>query len=109
MFPAVTRNGVSSSSSSGDAGFQITVTTPWPTPTLSTSTLAPATDARDRPVQAPIAATLKSVGKVQVYINFATASDRIEASSAPVLKECACFDTLRPNGRGVPFGKESAT
>jgi len=87
MFPAVTRNGVSSGSSSGDAGFQITVTTPSPTPTLSTPVLAPATDARDRPVQAPIAATLKSVGKVQVYINFATASDRIEASSAPVLNE----------------------
>ena len=87
MFPAVTRNGVSSSSSSGDAGFQITVTMPSPTPTLSAPALAPATDARERPIQAPIAATLKSVGKVQVYINFATASDRIEASSAPVLNE----------------------
>jgi hypothetical protein len=36
-------------------------------------------------VQAPIAETLKTVGRVQVYINFATGSDRIELSSAAVL------------------------
>jgi outer membrane protein OmpA-like peptidoglycan-associated protein len=87
MFPAVTRNGVSSGSDSGGAGFQIAVTTPSRAPTLNAPAPAPATDARGRPIQAPIAATLKSVGKVQVYINFATASDRIEASSAPVLNE----------------------
>jgi outer membrane protein OmpA-like peptidoglycan-associated protein len=87
MFPAVTRNGVSSSSDSGGVGFQIAVSTPSPTPTLRAPPPAPAADARGRPIQAPIAETLKAVGKVQVYINFATASDRIEASSAPVLNE----------------------
>ena len=92
FFPAVTRNGISSRSSSADGGFQIVVARAPAAPVTATAVPAPPapapeTDSRGRPVQAPIAATLKSVGKVQVYVNFATASDRIEGSSAAVLNE----------------------
>src|SRR5260370_731281 len=73
LFPAVTRNGVSSGSYRADKGFLVVVSAaaakavaaPPPPP-------APAVDANDKPVQAPIPETLKTVGKVQVYINFAT-------------------------------------
>ena len=87
FFPAVTKNGVESSSSNADNGFRIAVSpttavSPPPPPAP-----APAVDAAGKPVQAPIAETLKSVGRVQVYINFATGSDRIELSSAAVLGE----------------------
>jgi outer membrane protein OmpA-like peptidoglycan-associated protein len=40
-----------------------------------------------RPIQAPIAATLKSAGRVQVYINFVTDSSQLQSSSDKVLKE----------------------
>ena len=83
FFPAVTRNGVSSQSGSGDHGFQVAV----PAPLKTTAASAPASDSAGRPIQAPIAATLRAVGKVQVYINFATGSDRIEGSSGPILSE----------------------
>jgi outer membrane protein OmpA-like peptidoglycan-associated protein len=91
FFPAVTKNGVESSSSNADNGFRIAVSpttaaSPPPPP-------APAVDAAGKPVQAPIAETLKTVGRVQVYINFATGSDRIELSSAAVLGEL--LTTLR--------------
>ena len=90
FFPAVTKNGVASSSASADNGFRIMVSAAVPS---TSPPAAPAVDATGKPIQAPIAETLKSVGRVQVYINFATASDRIEPSSAAVLGEL--LTTLR--------------
>jgi outer membrane protein OmpA-like peptidoglycan-associated protein len=46
-------------------------------------------DATGKPIQAPIAPTLKATGHVQVYINFVTDSAQLQPSSAPVLDELA--------------------
>jgi outer membrane protein OmpA-like peptidoglycan-associated protein len=78
LFPGVNRNGVRTSNDRGGEGFRIEVTT---------EAQKPAVHRTDQPVQAPIAETLKAVGNVQVYVSFATASDRIEPSSSPVLSE----------------------
>jgi OOP family OmpA-OmpF porin len=44
-------------------------------------------DASGRPIQAPIAETLRAAGKVQVYVNFVTDSAQLQSSSDPVLNE----------------------
>ena len=46
-------------------------------------------DATGRPIQAPIAPTLKATGHVQVYVNFVTDSAQLQPSSNAVLNELA--------------------
>lgn len=46
-------------------------------------------DAAGKPIQAPIAPTLKATGHVQVYVNFVTDSAQLQPSSTPVLNELA--------------------
>ena len=47
----------------------------------------PAVDAAGKPIQAPIAETLRATGRVQLYVNFATDQDKPLPSSEPVLQE----------------------
>jgi OOP family OmpA-OmpF porin len=47
----------------------------------------PSVDLAGKPVQAPIAATLRETGKVQIYVNFATDQDKPLLTSEPVLME----------------------
>lgn len=47
----------------------------------------PSVDASGKPIQAPIASTLKETGRVQLYVNFATDSAEPLSTSAPVLAE----------------------
>ncbi len=84
VFPSVTRNGVRSASANGGDGYTVEV---------MKKALAPAVDAGGEPVQAPIAATLKATGRVQLYINFATDKAEPLPSSAPILAEL--LNTLR--------------
>jgi outer membrane protein OmpA-like peptidoglycan-associated protein len=46
-------------------------------------------DATGKPIQAPIAPTLKATGHVQVYVNFVTDSAQLQGSSNAVLNELA--------------------
>ena len=99
VFPATTRNGVSSRSWGADLGFHVATAGGDPlaskSPSLDASSriaprppaLPPGLDASGRPIQAPIAETLRTRGKVQVYINFDTDRADIQSSSAPVLNE----------------------
>jgi outer membrane protein OmpA-like peptidoglycan-associated protein len=89
FYPAVTRNGVEAGSYGEGAGFRVsaapgsmpaTVAAPVPEP-------GPAVDTAGKPVQAPIAETLKATGRVQLYINFATDQDKPLPSSEAVLQE----------------------
>ncbi len=74
-FPSVLRNGIQSYSSAPLG------------PSFRVSSAAPAPDAPARPVQAPIADTLRAQGRVQVYINFDTDKASLQPSSEPVLRE----------------------
>jgi outer membrane protein OmpA-like peptidoglycan-associated protein len=78
VFPSVTRNGVKSASSNAGSGFKVDV---------PQKVAAPAVDAAGKPVQAPIAETLKATGRVQLYVNFATDKSDPLPTSAPVLAE----------------------
>ena len=104
LFPGVTRNGVELYDAEGGFGFHVAaVPGALPAATAGAKAAGDATDdssgrgklggapdekavdAMGRPIQAPIAATLKSVGRVQVYINFVTdfgASAGIERQGA---------------------------
>ena len=84
VFPSVTRNDVRSASANAGDGYTVEVTN---------KAAAPAVDAAGQPVQAPIAATLKTTGRVQLYINFATDKADPLPSSAPILAEL--LTTLR--------------
>jgi outer membrane protein OmpA-like peptidoglycan-associated protein len=84
FFPAVTRNGVEGDSYGKGKGFRVTAV-PGSMPTAAPT--APEVDASGKPVQAPIAATLRATGRVQLYINFATDKDKPLPSSEPVLQE----------------------
>ena len=84
FFPAVTRNGVEGRSYSEGEGFRVTAV-PGSMPAASAA--APVVDATGNPVQAPIAATLRATGRVQLYVNFATDKDKPLPSSEPVLQE----------------------
>lgn len=92
FFPSVTKNGVQTASTSADDGFRVAAPRTPPAPVVASAPV-PSVDSSGKPVQAPIAQTLKAVGRVQVYVNFATASDRIEPNSAAVLAEL--LTTLR--------------
>jgi outer membrane protein OmpA-like peptidoglycan-associated protein len=84
FFPAVTRNGIEADSYGEGEGFRVTAV-PGSMPTATAT--APEVDASGKPVQAPIAETLRATGRVQLYINFATDKDKPLPSSEPVLQE----------------------
>ena len=84
FFPAVTRNGVQADSWGQGMGFRVEAA-PGATPVAAAP--APAVDQTGKPIQAPIAATLRATGRVQLYINFATDQDKPLPSSEPVLQE----------------------
>jgi len=64
-------------------GFRVTAV-PGATPVAAAR---PAVDSSGKPIQAPIASTLRETGRVQLYINFATDQDKPLPSSEPVLQE----------------------
>lgn len=67
-------------------GFRVAAV-PGATPVATAAAPPPAVDQTGKPVQAPIAATLRATGRVQLYINFATDQDKPLPSSEPVLQE----------------------
>lgn len=67
-------------------GFRVAAV-PGATPVATAAAPSPAVDQSGKPVQAPIAATLRATGRVQLYINFATDQDKPLPSSEPVLQE----------------------
>jgi outer membrane protein OmpA-like peptidoglycan-associated protein len=83
FFPSVNRNGVGAASSSEGMGFRVTAV-PGAGPVAAP---VPTVDSTGKPIQAPIAATLRATGRVQLYINFATDQARPLPSSEPVLQE----------------------
>jgi len=84
FFPAVSRNGVEARSAREGTGFRVTVV-PGAAPVAAAP--RPAVDPTGKPIQAPIASTLRETGRVQLYINFATDQARPLPSSEPVLQE----------------------
>jgi outer membrane protein OmpA-like peptidoglycan-associated protein len=84
FFPSVNRNGVGAASSSEGMGFRVTAV-PGAGPVAAAP--VPTVDSTGKPIQAPIAATLRATGRVQLYINFATDQARPLPSSEPVLQE----------------------
>jgi outer membrane protein OmpA-like peptidoglycan-associated protein len=103
FFPAVTRNGTSSGSFGASMGFRV-VAAPGTTPpapatppaappaspppaTQSASAERPSVDMTGKPIQAPVAKTLRETGRVQLYVNFATDKEKPLPSSEPVLQE----------------------
>jgi outer membrane protein OmpA-like peptidoglycan-associated protein len=92
VFPAVNRNGVKGRSWSSDFGFRIAAA-------KSEQGTEGQLDAAGRPVQAPIAQTLKATGRVQVYINFVTDSAQLQPSSDKVLNELLSTLTASPELR----------
>jgi outer membrane protein OmpA-like peptidoglycan-associated protein len=93
FFPAVARNGVSGSSSGAGMGFRVTAV-PGAAPAAAAP--PPAVDLGGKPIQAPIASTLRATGRVQLYINFATDQAKPLPSSEPVLQELLA--TLQGDG-----------
>jgi outer membrane protein OmpA-like peptidoglycan-associated protein len=84
FFPAVAKNGVEADSWGEGMGFRID---PAPGSTPAVASQEPAVDAAGKPVQAPIAETLKATGRVQLYVNFATDQDKPLPTSEPILQE----------------------
>jgi outer membrane protein OmpA-like peptidoglycan-associated protein len=80
VFPSVTRNSIESASTSGGEGFMVAVI-------AGAKPAEPSVDASSKPIQAPIASTLKETGRVQLYVNFATDSAEPLSTSASVLAE----------------------
>jgi outer membrane protein OmpA-like peptidoglycan-associated protein len=64
---------------------------------LATNSTEGLLDATGKPIQAPIAPTLKETGHVQVYINFVTDSAQLQRSSDPVLNELAATLKASPD------------
>ena len=85
FFPAVSRNGVEARSSGEGTGFRVTAVPGAAAPAGAAP--RPAVDPSGKPIQAPIAETLRETGRVQLYINFATDQDKPLPSSEPVLQE----------------------
>ena len=84
FFPAVSRNGVEAGSYGEGMGFHVTAV---PGAMPATTPPKPALDQAGKPIQAPIAETLRETGRVQLYINFATDQDKPLPSSEPILQE----------------------
>lgn len=95
-FPSVLRNGIQSYSSAPLG------------PSFRVSSAGPATDAGGRPVQAPIAETLRAQGRVQVYINFDTDKASLQHSAEPVLRELLSALNSRPELRVDLIGHTDA-
>lgn len=93
-YPGVTRNGVRSGNHrSYKSSFRFAAVSGTLPPTRPASTVSAAVDAAGRPIQAPIAETLRTQRKVQVYINFITDKADLQPSAEPVLREL--FATLK--------------
>jgi outer membrane protein OmpA-like peptidoglycan-associated protein len=86
VFPAVNRNGIVGNSFSAGTGFRVAAI-PGAAAAAPPPAKTPATDAAGRPVQAPIAETLRTQRRVQVYINFVTDKADLQPSAEPVLRE----------------------
>ena len=84
FYPAVSRNGVEARSASEGTGFRVA---PVPGSAPAAAAARPSVDPAGKPIQAPIASTLRETGRVQLYINFATDQARPLPSSEPVLQE----------------------
>ena len=84
FFPAVSRNGVEAGSYGEGMGFHVTAV---PGAMPATTPPKPVLDQAGKPIQAPIAETLRETGRVQLYINFATDRDKPLPSSEPILQE----------------------
>ncbi|MBV8188969.1 MAG: OmpA family protein [Alphaproteobacteria bacterium] len=109
FFPAVARNGVTGTSYPAGQGFEVVVAppatapaaTPPPAPaappaTQTASAERPSVDMTGKPIQAPVAETLRKTGRVQLYVNFATDQEKPLPSSEPVLQELLA--TLQGDG-----------
>jgi outer membrane protein OmpA-like peptidoglycan-associated protein len=86
FYPGVTRNGITSQSNRSKWGGAFTVVGLSP-PVKQAPSPQGLLDAAGRPVQAPIAETLKRTGHVQMYINFVTDSADLQPNAEPVLRE----------------------
>ncbi|MCW2241613.1 LCCL domain-containing protein [Azospirillum canadense] len=86
LYPGVTRNGITSQSDRSKWGgaFSVAGLNPPATPPTAPQDLL---DKAGRPVQAPIAETLKKTGHVQMYINFVTDSADLQPNAEPVLRD----------------------
>jgi outer membrane protein OmpA-like peptidoglycan-associated protein len=87
VFPAVARHGVESSAWGEGFGFRVAAVPGMLPPPRPTSPVSPVVDAAGRPIQAPIAETLRTQRTVQVYINFVTGKADLQPSAEPVLRE----------------------
>jgi outer membrane protein OmpA-like peptidoglycan-associated protein len=56
----------------------------------------PSVDMTGKPIQAPVAKSLRETGRVQLYVNFATDQEKPLPSSEPVLQELSA--TLQGDG-----------
>jgi outer membrane protein OmpA-like peptidoglycan-associated protein len=110
FFPAVKRNNIASTASNTPGrGFKVLLpgaaaAVPPPAPKDG-----PLLDASGRPIQQPIAATLRSVGKVQVYINFVTDSAELQPNAEPVLRELLATLNSDPGLRVDLIGHTDST
>jgi filamentous hemagglutinin family protein len=86
FYPGVTRNGITSQSNRSKWGGAFTVVGLSP-PIKQAPSPQGLLDAAGRPVQAPIAETLKRAGHVQMYINFVTDSADLQPNAEPILRE----------------------
>jgi outer membrane protein OmpA-like peptidoglycan-associated protein len=110
FYPAVTRNGTSSGSFGASQGFRVLAVAgaappsapapppaaPTPPATQSASAERPSVDMTGKPIQAPVAETLRKTGRVQLYVNFATDQEKPLPSSEPILQELLA--TLQGDG-----------
>jgi outer membrane protein OmpA-like peptidoglycan-associated protein len=101
FFPAVSRNGVAGDSYPGGMGFSVSAV-PGAAPAMAAQPAAsaaaapPSVDRAGKPIQAPVAKTLRETGRVQLYVNFATDQEKPLPSSEPVLRELLA--TLQGDG-----------
>jgi outer membrane protein OmpA-like peptidoglycan-associated protein len=93
FYPAVSRNGTTSGSFGEARGFRVVVAGA----ASAAAGATPATvDTAGKPIQAPIASTLRETGGVQLYVNFATDQEKPLPSSDLVLQELLA--TLQSDG-----------
>jgi outer membrane protein OmpA-like peptidoglycan-associated protein len=120
MYPGVTRNEVQSGNWEPGRGFRVdavpgatpppqqqAIVTPQPPPQPPPTN--PGVDSAGRPIQAPIEQTLRSLGYVQVYINFVTDSAQLLPSSNPVLSELLKTLTQNPSMQIALIGHTDST
>lgn len=77
-------------------------------PSFRVASASPPPDPVARPVQAPIAETLRAQGRVQVYINFETGKASLQPGAEPVLRELFTALSSRPDLRVDLIGHTDA-